>query len=134
MTNPFLNSAAIFIMAFVLALGCEGGVEAIFGIPFNFIPKIANFKKPILSYIGLAAGIGVCLFYKIDMIYAVSQVLGVQVSVTDAMTPTVLGYLLTGTIVGRGSNAVHDFIANILGPKSPLPLPATAAADTAERG
>lgn len=82
-----MSLAAFAILAFV----GESLVEYIFQGPLD----VGEWKK----YIGLGVGVGLAWAFGADMFQAM---FGMQ-----ALHPTV-GITLTGFVVGRGSNFVHD--------------------------
>lgn len=98
------------IIAFILAVAAEGGVEILFGQPLAMIKTTSPYKSMILTYIGVAAGVFLAIFYQVDMIYS----LGTLASETGAVQPSLVGYIMSGLVIGRGSNYVHDFAMRIL--------------------
>ena len=92
MTNPILIYAGSMLLAFM----AEAGVEYIVGTPFDKVEKLKPFKW-LLMYISLAAGIGMAVFYQLDLPALVLQ-----------LEPSIVGMVLTGTAIGRGANFVND--------------------------
>jgi len=105
-----MNPVGMLIVAFVLALATEGCVEAVLGRPFNFIKRIQPYKADVLTYVGLVVGVLLSHYYQIDLIATTTVLAGSDFVIAASW----VGFTLTGLIVGRGSNAVHDFIANVL--------------------
>lgn len=101
----------MLIAVFIFAVLVEGSIEY-FGEP---IPS--KWKR----YLAAAVGVVVCIGYRLDLIAVVLASLG-TVGIPVAITPIhpVIGYVLTGIIISRGSNYVNDFIERIrYGPKLP---------------
>ena len=103
--NELLVLAGVLAIAFLI----ETLTEYIFGTPMDKIPKLAPYKW-LLMYIAAIWGVGMCLFYKLDLISLIIQ--------QDA---TVVGIVLTGLAVGRGSNYLHQFISKFF-PGKPVPV------------
>jgi len=101
-------------LAFILAVSVEGGVEVLLGQPFKFFSKLLPYREIILTYSGIAAGVFLSIYYHVDMIASLSWISG-----GDYLAPSMVGFILSGLVIGRGSNAVHDFITKVLGNKDP---------------
>lgn len=84
-----------FLAIFALATFVEGFVEYFISDPNKF--------QPWLKYVAAAIGIAVSIFYRLD----VFALLGVT-----AAYPFV-GYVITGLVIGRGSNYLNDLISKI---------------------
>lgn len=111
--SALAQAAGALVTAFIAAFVVEGGIEYILGTPMAKIQKLAPFTW-VLMYFGLAAGLGVCWYYQLDLI-AVAQRVAADLAaqeVTGQVTP--LGVLLTGVVVGRGSNYLHQFVSKFL--------------------
>ena len=93
----------LFLAAMVLATFIEGTVEYIFADRTN--------AQPYLKYIALALGVLVSLAYKLDILASLGII---------SPLPFV-GSIVSGLIIGRGSNYVNDFVSSFQKPK---PLPA----------
>jgi hypothetical protein len=105
-----MNPALTLLVAFILAVAAEGGVEVVFGQPLNYVKKLEPYKVMILTYIGIGMGIFLSVYYKVDMVAALASLGG-----EGSVEPSIVGFILSGLVVGRGSNAVHDFISKIIG-------------------
>lgn len=92
MDNPLLIYGGSMLLAFLV----EAGVEYIFGSPFDKITKLQPFKW-LLMYVSLAAGVALAWYYRLDLPALVMQI-----------EPSVVGYILTGTALGRGANWLND--------------------------
>lgn len=62
-------------------------------------------------YLSLLVGVGLAFNYDLDLIAAL-----------DVAPPTAVGTLITGALLGRGSNFIHDVIARLT-PDAPRPTP-----------
>lgn len=82
-----------FLAAFV-----EGFVEYVFADQEKL--------KPYLRYIALAFGIGVSIAYKVDILSMLGLASGYPI----------VGYVLSGVILGRGSNYVNDLVSLVRKP------------------
>lgn len=115
-----MSPVLTLLVAFILAVAVEGGVEALFGTPFNYIQKIKPYKEVILLYIGLAGGVFVALFYQADLIASLASW-----AQDGSLQVTKVGCILSGLVIGRGSKAVHDFIMTIYARKTAAQAEAT---------
>jgi uncharacterized membrane protein AbrB (regulator of aidB expression) len=91
--------AVIFLMAFLV----EALVEYVFGKPFDHVEILKPYKW-LLMYIALAVGVAGAFIYQFDVIHLLSDWLKVPIAVHP------FGMALTGLMIGRGSNFVHDVI------------------------
>ena len=97
-----MNTVQVIALSLALAFLAESMVEYLFGTLFDYIPAIDKYK-PLLKYISMLVGIGVCWFYQADLVSLITE-----------QGATVLGIILTGLIVGRGANFVHQFVSTYL--------------------
>lgn len=112
--NPF----AALAIAFALAFMAESGTEYIFGTPMEKIEKLKPFKW-LLMYVGLAAGVGMSWYYQIDVIALIQAFAGgggaaPEPPLQAVVEATPLGVVLTGLVVGRGANFLHQFVSQYL--------------------
>lgn len=94
-----MNELLILAGAFALAFLIESLVEYIFGEPINHIPKIVPYKW-LLMYVSAIAGVLLSLFYKLDLLALIM-----------AREGTIVGMVITGLAIGRGSNFLHQFVS-----------------------
>jgi len=91
---------AVFLLAFV----AEAMTEYLFSEPLN------RFQGGrycfMLKYIACAIGIGFCVGYRIDILEMVA-----------GLEPTApwIGWIISGAIIGRGSNFLNDVIDRVRG-------------------
>lgn len=85
-----------YAVALLLAFGIEFAIETYIVPPFGQIPVIGDLRW-LLIYVGLAASIGVSLFYSLDI-----------VALLTGSDPTIVGMVITGTFIGGGVDVVHD--------------------------
>jgi len=98
-----------FAIAFVLATFVESIID-------YFISTDGK-SQPWLRYISAILGIGVCLAYRVNVLEALGLV-----------SPyNYVGEVLTGLVVGRGSNYLNDFISRV---RNPLPAVVVEAPST----
>lgn len=84
---------------FALAILVEGIVEYFVSNPEK--------AQPWLKYVAAILGILVCVVYKVDLIAS----LGITTAIPY------VGSVITGLVIGRGSNYLNDFITKVRTPK-----------------
>lgn len=84
------------VVAF-FALWVEAIIQVVKGV------VVAEKKVDVYLIAGIVVGVAVCLIYSVD----VPQILGIESSVPF------VGSVMTGIVIGRGSNFVHDLIKMI---------------------
>jgi hypothetical protein len=72
-------------------------------------------------YIALMIGVLLCLFYKLDLIVLIAYVISLLAGGAVVWPTTTIGMILSGVVVGRGSNYLHDFLVAVL-KKPPVPI------------
>ena len=82
----------------LLATLVEGLITYLFG-------KTEEGTRPWLKYVSLVAGVGLAVAYKID-IPAMTGLVSVM---------PVVGYVVSGLIIGRGANYLNDILTLIKG-------------------
>ncbi|MBI2906545.1 MAG: hypothetical protein HYX92_02685 [Chloroflexi bacterium] len=99
---------ALAPLGVVLALAflCESLTEYF----FSDLLAAAGMDKRYLRYIAAAVGMALALTYGLD---AIDRFLGISPRVPH------LGEALTGLVLGRGANYVHDFYGNYVGGRRP---------------
>ena len=65
-----MDIVKLYALALALAFTTESGVEYIFGQLVDHIEALGKFRWA-LMYISLAAGIGLSLYYRLDMMSAI---------------------------------------------------------------
>jgi hypothetical protein len=106
MLMAFVYLAVIFALAYL----AESLTEYLFGIPFDKIPKLTPFKWT-LMYLSAGVGVGMAVFYKLDLVSLLAEVISEMVGVVSPIPVTVVGFVLTGLGIGRGANWMHDFVS-----------------------
>lgn len=86
----------IIVGAFLLATFVEGLITYLLG-------KTDEYAGPRewIKYLSLALGVVVSLLYRVDILAATGLV---------AIHP-IVGYVVSGLIIGRGSNYLNDFVS-----------------------
>ena len=97
-----MDILSILALSFALAFLSESMVEYIFGIAIDKIEKLTPYRW-LLVYVSLAAGVGMTYYYRLDLISLILE-----------QTPTALGIFLSGCVIGRGANYLHQFISEYL--------------------
>jgi len=90
----------IFFISFML----EGAIEYFFGILFEKVAKLEPYSWA-LMYVSAIVGIIAAFGYQFDLVFLFAKFLGQSVG-----EPSIMGILLTGLAIGRGSNYLHDFV------------------------
>lgn len=81
-------------MMFFGFIATEGAVEYIFGKLFD---KFAPTWKWVQMYLSLAVGVGLAFHYTLDIPF-----------IWLGMPSSPVGIVITGVVMGRGANAVHE--------------------------
>ena len=92
-----MNTLAIFM---VMATIIEGLTEYLFS-------DIHQFKAEWMKYPPLIFGVAICIAYRLDIIYTM---LGVTATIP------LFGQILTGVLIGRGSNYINDIVTRFIKP------------------
>lgn len=93
-----------FMAVFLLAFLCEAMTEYLFAEPLE---RFQNGQYCfVLKYIAVVVGIGLCVAYRIDVLAMVTGLEAVAAWV---------GWVISGMIIGRGSNFVNDVIDRVRG-------------------
>lgn len=97
--------AGVFALAFL----CEGVVEYLFVDMVKYLCAIldkwigvAADPAKVIKLVAVMVGVGLCFAYSIDLI----TLLGLGLT---SVYPWV-GYVLSGIVIGRGSNYLNDFL------------------------
>lgn len=97
-----MEGLGAFFAALVLAFVIEAVLEYVFGVWWK--PVSEEMRPKILMAVGLVFGIALCICYRLDLVAYVGQ----QFGVTE-LQPNVVGQILTGALIGRGSDYLHGF-------------------------
>lgn len=114
--NPILYEFGIAVFIFILAFITETLVEYAFGVWFDKFPKITPYKFA-LQYIAIAAGLVLGLYYRVDLIASLARVGFILQGITEYPSwanPSNGGIIMTGLLIGGGSNRVHQLISKVL--------------------
>lgn len=107
-----LIAIGILVLIIFSSFMVESAVEYVLGEPFNHFPKLAAYKW-LLMYVACGVGVGMAFIFKFDFIYLASRIFeldGVSQYLPDMpdIKITTMGITLTGLLIGRGSNWLHD--------------------------
>jgi hypothetical protein len=106
-----LSALGPVVVIFLLAALAEGLVEYLVAPWLEGLKgateKLENVRVMALRYISALVGIGLSLVYGADLL----AIFGVEAGVPY------VGSVLTGVLIGRGSNYVHDFVGKWLTPE-----------------
>jgi archaellum biogenesis protein FlaJ (TadC family) len=113
MEEPMLTqTTVIFVLAFLAESLTEYLLKPVYK---KFVPEEEQTEQPpvdtstvglLVRYSSALVGVALCILYQVD-------VLGMMGLVTNV---PVVPYAITGLIIGRGSNFVHDFAKRWLTP------------------
>ena len=95
MKNELLVLAGSFALAFLT----EAFVEYFIGQVMDRFPKVAPFKW-LLMYVSAIVGVALAIYYQLDLI-----------ALIISQDVTIVGMVLTGLAIGRGSNFLHQFVS-----------------------
>ncbi len=88
-----MDKLGVFFAALVLSVLVEALLEYALGIWWT--PLSETVRPKIIMAVGLALGVVLCLAYKVDLIAELG------------MKSSAIGQILTGALVGRGSDYLH---------------------------
>ena len=107
MLEVFVPLGLAYLVTFII----EAIVEYAVGQPFDRFEKLKPYKW-LLVYVAAGAGIGLALFYKIDIVAVGAKYLSnaAKIETSIVCDYTAVGAVLTGLLMGRGSNYLHQFV------------------------
>lgn len=88
-----INAGTVTGAAVLLAFFVESLLEYVFGIWWR--PGTPEQRAKVLMAVGLVLGIGLALTYRVDL----PAELG--------LSPSIIGQIVTGALIGRGSEYLH---------------------------
>lgn len=100
-----MSPVTIVALSLGLAFLTESMVEYIFGQAVDHLEFLEPFRW-LLMYVALAVGVGLSFYYQLDLLAIISE---------QAGTP--VGYALSGLVIGRGANYLHDFVSRYITPQ-----------------
>lgn len=104
-----LGVFVIFFSAIV-----EAVVEYLFGIPADYVPWLTRNKGWMIPVVSIGIGILGAFQFRLDLFYIYGQFLeGALAEISGTLIAmhikiTTLGIILTGILLARGSNFVHE--------------------------
>ena len=100
--------ASVAGIIFLLAFLVESFVEYFFGLLCKKIAKLEPYSW-LLVYLAAVIGVGLAFVYKFDFISLAGEFL------EEPIQTNAIGIILTGLMIGRGSNFVHDIFKLVMG-------------------
>lgn len=96
-----LDPAGLLVAAFMLAFIAEGTTEYLFAEPLTKLTS-ATWASTATKYISLLVGVALAFGFGLDVLRVVAP----------GLTPVApwVGVILTGVLIGRGSNFLNDFV------------------------
>jgi len=90
-----MTGLSVFFSALVLAFIVEALLEYVLGIWWQ--PMSEEMRTRVIMAVGLAIGVSLCLVYQVNLLAELGLKAGL------------IGQILTGAIVGRGADYLHNF-------------------------
>lgn len=90
---------------FLLAVFVEGTIEYFVSDPSK--------KQPWLKYVAAIFGVAISVAYKVDLLASLDVI---------SAYPFV-GWILTGLVIGRGSNYINEFVGKVKGTSTKVEVP-----------
>jgi len=97
-----MDNLQIMLLALALAFLTESMVEYLFGQAVDHFEAAAKWRWT-LMYISAIVGVGLAFYYHLDLLAMIAT-----------LEASPVGYLLTGLIIGRGANYLHDFVSTYI--------------------
>jgi len=97
-----MTNVQILGLALALAAIVEGFVEYFFGQAIDHLSGGDKWRWALI-YVAAIAGVGLAFYYKLDLMALISE-----------QESTGVGYFLSGLIIGRGANFLHDFVSKYI--------------------
>lgn len=105
--------AILIAVAFALAFLCESLVEYLLGTPMSKFEALKPWTW-LLMYVAAGVGVFFALYWKIDLIAVIANGIGQTSGDFSAWPVSPVGQVLSGLVIGRGSNFLHDFLSKTL--------------------
>lgn len=100
--------AGVFSFALILA-GVNERLNELFILQFVVNTRFERFK----AHIALVSGLGISLAFGLDLLSPLAELFGYTVPYNVA------AMIVTGILVGGGSNWLHDFVGRYIGKQQP---------------
>ena len=97
-----MSNLQIMLLALALAFLTESMVEYLFGQAVDHFDALSKWRWA-LMYVAALAGVGLAFYYRLDLLALIGQ-----------LEPSPVGFLLSGLIIGRGANYLHDFVSRYI--------------------
>jgi hypothetical protein len=103
------------VLAIILLMAAlvESLTEYLFGTLADHVPTMTPYKWALI-YVAAIIGVAGAWVYKFDLFYLLSNYLAVPIALTW------YGVTMTGLVIGRGANFLHDLVSKYF---KPLPEP-----------
>ena len=109
-----LGTITILIaVAFALAFLVESLVEYLLGTPMEHVAALKPWKWS-LMYIAAVVGVALAIYWQIDLIAIVANGVASMTGMDLVWKVSIIGQILSGLVIGRGSNFLHDFLTKAL--------------------
>lgn len=97
-----MTNLQVLLLALALAFLTESMVEYLFGIAIDHFDSAVKWRWT-LMYVSALTGVGLAFYYQLDLLALIGE-----------LEATPVGYLLSGLIIGRGANYLHDFVSTYI--------------------
>ena len=122
--ESILHSLGLMVVTFVMAVVLAAAIEAIveyFASPIFDNSQRLKPLKWIMMYVPIIPAVALAIYYKVDLIAFIGNGAAMLIS-PDGYEPliqaSVVGYVITGLLMSRGSNFVHQFVKDRLTDKT----------------
>jgi hypothetical protein len=105
--------AIVIAVAFALAFLTESLVEYLLGTPLSKFEALKSWTW-MLMYVAAGVGVFLSLYWKIDLIAVIANGVAKMSGIEFSWQVSPVGQVLSGLVIGRGSNFLHDFLAKAL--------------------
>jgi len=106
-----MNVVAVITLIFAATFIIESSVEYFIGTPMSKIPKLQPYTWTLI-YVSAIFSILISFFFQFDLIALISE------SLETPMAKSWVGIVLTGLVIARGSNFLHQFVSKFFPAKS----------------
>jgi len=105
--------AVLIAVAFALAFLTESLVEYLLGTPMSKFESLKPWTW-LLMYVAAGVGVFLALYWEIDLIAVIANGIAQMSGVPITWQVSPVGQVLSGLVIGRGSNFLHDFLSKTL--------------------
>jgi hypothetical protein len=109
-----IATLSALVIVFALAFFAEGFMEYLVMPLIQWLAlKLKVKPDQVPKYASAAIGVGLSFYYRLDIIALLAKMAGDEAHAGL----TTLGIIITGVLMGRGSNYLHQFVSKFFPPK-----------------